>query len=217
MKVHVVSTGNGSPHKSRCIDSVLRQSWPHEHHYVDASEQDPPRGALENLSMLVREFQKDDIVCMVDGDDYLPHENCLERVAKEHHAGAWLTWGSFQFADGRPGIARNYSDVENVRETQWGMTHLKSFRAGLFNRIREADLKRNGEWLVHARDLAIMFPMYEMAHGHRTFITETIYCYDLAVSFEWGASEADLAREQEDVRYVRSLTPYDPIDEPCFT
>jgi hypothetical protein len=211
--IHVVSTGNGSPHKSRCIDSVLRQSWPHEHHYVDAAEQDPKRGALENLSMLVREFANDDIVCMVDGDDYLPHENCLERVVREHVNGAWLTWGSFVFADGRPGIARQYTSGEDVRAAVWGMTHMKTFRAGLFHRIKEEDLRRDGEWLVHARDLAVMFPCYEMCPpARRRFISDVIYVYDLSASFEWSANEVDLAREQEDVRYVRGLPRYETIE-----
>ena len=209
----VVSTGNGSPDKARCIASVAAQRGVEfQHIYVDAAGQSPSLGALQNQhDTIAREAAADDIVALVDGDDWLPHPGCLARVQAEHDAGAWLTWGSFAFADGRHGIAAEYG-ADDPRSTPWRMSHLKTFRAGLFHRIKRADLERDGRWLTHARDLAVMFPMYEMCPAERRrFIPDTIYNYNLAASFEWSASVEDLQAEQVDVAYVRSLPRYETV------
>jgi hypothetical protein len=210
----VVSTGNGSPHKERCIASVKAQRGvTFVHHYVDAAQQRHPVGALENLNSVVMDLPRDEVVAMVDGDDYLPHDHCLSVVKRAHEAGAWLTWGSFVFADGRPGIAAPHPPGEDPRESPWRMSHLKSFRAGLFQSIRTEDLRRNGDWLVHARDLAIMFPMFDLCPpSRRHFISDVIYVYDLAASFEWSATEEELAHEQEDVKYVRTRERYAKLE-----
>ena len=201
-----VSTGNGSPHKTRCLESVASQSAEHVHVYTDAAEQATPRGAMENQwrTIVASHLPHETIVALVDGDDWLPHKDCLSVVQDAHDAGAWVTWGSFRFADGRPGSAADYGS-DDPRCTPFRMSHLKTFRLGLFRRLAIEELQRDGAWLEHARDLAVMLPIWEMCPAERRrFIADPIYTYNLASSFEWSASPADLAREQEDVAYVRS-------------
>ena len=211
----VVSTGYAAPSKFRCLGSVASQKGvDFRHVYIDAAEQPTPRGAMQNqYEAIVNAASPDDIVALVDGDDWLPHPGCLARVQAEHDAGAWMTWGSFQFSDGRAGSAAPHEPGDDVRSAPWRMSHLKTFRASLFRRIDpEPNFKRDGDWLVHARDLAVMFPLYELCPPERRrFIPETIYTYDLAASFEWTALPGDLLREQEDVAYVRSLDRLAPV------
>ena len=211
-----VSTGNGSPHKTRCLESVASQSAEHVHVYTDAAEQATPRGAMENqwrtLEQAGQSYDGNTVAVLVDGDDWLPHPDCLARVQAEHEAGAWLTWGSFVFADGRPGIAAEYG-ADDPRSTPWRMSHLKSFRLGLFWKLDRGDVQRDGAWLEHSRDLAVMLPLYELCPPERRrFIPDVIYTYNLAASFEWTASPADLAREQLDVAYVRSRPRYAAVE-----
>lgn len=217
----VISTGFGVPLdlRRKCLDSVRAQFRPPmgpevEHVYVDAAEQKPPRAHFENLVEQVGRLPDDRVVACVDGDDWLGPPSALCTVARYFAAGALVTYGSFRFADGRRGQpSEGYAAGEDVRTVPWKGTHLKCFRAGLFKRIKLEHLKGpDGEWLEHARDLALMFPLLEMAGpARRAHVAEEIYVYNLATSTEFRGGEAVRAAERECVRYVRGLPPYEVL------
>lgn len=203
----VVSTGLRSPTRSWCIDSVQRQKGARYLHLcVDAERQDPPRTKIENLRSSIERLPPDTIVCVVDLDDWLEHENVLARVVAAHRAGAWLTYGSFRYGDGRAGFAR---PVIDARHGPWCATHLKSFRAGLFQAVHDEDLRGPvGPWIDRADDLAYMIPMLEMAAARALFISEVLYVYNYAHSWERSATPHELAHELACAQWVRSLAPY---------
>jgi len=206
--IHVISTTYAAPEKarSRCLDSVAVQDCPHVHHYIDALEQTPPRSHFENLITTIAPLADDDIVASVDGDDWLAVGGALEIVQRAHDRGALVTYGSFRHADGRPGFARQLQGPP--REQPWVTTHLKSFRAGLFKKIDHEHLKYCGRWLEHARDLALMYPLLEMAGSRAVFVPEVIYVYNYGNSTEFNGNATTLAQEREQVAYVRSLPEY---------
>ena len=210
--VTVISTGWSSPNKARCIESVLSQRGVVvDHRYVEASKQEPTRTKIENIWLVVHTLPKDRIVALVDGDDCLAHDGALEIVSDYHSHGAWLTYGSFLYSDGRPGFAELYGADEKPRVTRWKATHLKTFRAGLFQRIKSEDLHYQGKWVTHADDLAFMFPMLEMCGvERRCFVPEVLYTYDLSVSREFTAPHEQTIEKAIDA-HLRSLPPYPRI------
>ena len=212
----VVSTGNAAPTKEKCLASVAMQEGVDVvHRYVEAANQSPRLGVMQNRwgAITDNSLSPETIVAIVDGDDWLVTKDALAKVQAVHDAGAWLTWGSFELADGRPGCCAPYRD-DDPRTTPWRMSHLKTFRLGLFQRIKLEHLQRDGQWLQHALDLAIMFPMYEMCPPERRcFIPDILYAYNLASSFEFNAPARDLRHEAEDVAYVRGLPRYERIEK----
>jgi hypothetical protein len=208
----VISTGLKAPTRDRCLASVACQLEVDFHHvYLDAGLQTPPLSHFQNLINVIEALPDDRIVAAVDGDDWLAHPHALKTVQMAHLAGAWLTYGSFQFADGRPGFASAYLPDENPRTARWKATHLKTFRAGLFKRIRHADLQLDGEFLPHGRDLAMMFPMIEMAGPRAVFISDVLYVYNFSTSTEFTGDEAMRADEARMVKHVRALPPYERL------
>lgn len=138
---------------------------------------------LENLYHTVQQLEPADIVLSVDGDDWLPHAGVIERLAWTYEAGAWMTYGSFIHADGTPGWATEYSaacvESAGYRRDTWRATHLKTYRAGLFHKIkREHVAPRVGA--VRINDMDIMFPMLEMARENAAYIPDILYVYN------WG-------------------------------
>ena len=213
----VVSTGNAAPTREKCIASVDMQEGVDVHHvYVEASAQSPRRGVMQNRyeAITLGPWRSPEtIVAIVDGDDWLVTKDALAKVQAVHDAGAWLTWGSFELADGRPGCCARYGD-DDPRTTPWRMSHLKTFRLGLFQRIKLEHLQRDGQWLQHALDLAIMFPMYELCPPERRrFIPDILYADNLATRHEWNSPPDGLQREREDVAYVRGLPRYERIEK----
>lgn len=210
----VVSTGlSNSPEriaaKARCVASVARQTAEHSHIYIEAADQNPPRSAPENFIGVCRSLRPDAIIVWVDGDDRLKHDRVLENLLAVYEDPAvWMTYGSYEHADGRPGITREYNELEVVdyRDAEWLASHLKTARAALFQKLTDDDLKAHGHWRELAWDQAIMFPMLEMAGPeHSRHVAEVLYVYDYATSFEFNAKAAGIRLERAASAEIRSL------------
>jgi glycosyltransferase involved in cell wall biosynthesis len=144
------------------------------------------KGALRNLYDMIHSCNNDDIIITVDGDDWLEHSKVLQRVAEAYaDPNVWLTYGQYrQFPTNDIGGAAElpHDVIQNnkFREHDWCTTHLRTFYAHLFKSIKKEDLQHEGKFFNSAWDLAMMFPMLEMA-GHRSkFIPEVLYRYNVS-------------------------------------
>jgi hypothetical protein len=176
---------------------------------VDAAEQTPPKLALENVFERVSTLPADRIVAWVDLDDWLATDHALATVARVYEdPECWMTYGSYVCADGRRGIASPLTH-DDFRGGPWIYSHLKTFRAGLFQKIALQDMQVDGRWISLAIDLCLMFPMLEMSGAaHVRFCPEVLYVYNYAASYEHNATTAALLAEHEQARHLRSLPRY---------
>jgi hypothetical protein len=200
-RVTVVSTGFNAPTKRLCIASVAAQKDVEvEHIYVEAGKQSPPLTVTENVLAAVRDLPKDRIVAWLDGDDWLAHDRALERVVAEHEAGAWVTWGSYMHVDGVRGPAAQPTLDHAYRKSPWIYSHLKTFRAGLLQRVQDDDLKLDGEWVSLAVDVAFMLPILEQAGRTRArFIENVLVVYNFAHSYEANVSRREEIEHERNV------------------
>jgi hypothetical protein len=215
--ITVLSTANAAPTREECLRSVRSQRGvDFEHIYIDAAEQHPPKGAMQNVVEAMATLPDDRIVCFVDGDDHLLRDDALLLIERLYRAtGALVSYGSFRFSDGRGADwQRSYLPGENVRTADWRASHLKTMRASIFKRIRHEDLKMNGKWLEHFRDGAVMLPAVELASSRAVWCPEIVYAYHFANSTEFTGGPEALAAEKVCVEYVRSLPPYAALESP---
>jgi hypothetical protein len=221
--IRVISTGYNAPTKERCLASVRAQiGVDYQAVYIEAGKQNPPLSALENLYREVHACNPHDIIVCLDGDDWFADDRVLyvvQSIYRGEYTGridAWVTYGSFVYADGRQGFAAPYKPNENVRRTPWRATHLKTFRAGLFQQIDPRDLKDDaGEWFKLAIDQATMFPLLEMAGPyHSLFVPGIMVVYNFESSWEANPSTQLHERylEQQTVRYIRNKPSYKPVE-----
>jgi len=209
----VISTAYAPPRKARekCLDSVAEQKGVgFEHIYIDAAEHPEHLSHFQNLVFNLASVADDEVVVSLDGDDWLL-PGALARIQAEHDAGALVTYGNYRYADGRPGHCRAMlpEELAHPRQAPWLASHPKTFRAGLFRRINHADFQSVGMWLPHARDMALMFPLLEMAGSRAHFIPDVLYVYNFANSTEHNADAKTLAEERRFVDFVRSRPPYE--------
>jgi hypothetical protein len=220
MRFLVISTAYRPPleAKEKCLRSVREQaSVVVDHVYVDAAiMQTPPRRATENLYESIRyHWRGHDVIALVDGDDWLTASYALARVAREYEdPECCLTYGSYRFADGRPGHAAKYGTLESVRRSPWRATHLKTFRVGLGLQLRHEWLQDlTGQWLERCVDMATMFPLMELAGLDRCrFIPDVLYTYNLASSWEWSATPVERAEEIRVESYLRRRKPLERLE-----
>lgn len=173
--------------------------------------------SLANIFHAAHTCDPDTIVVLVDGDDALAHDQVLRRLNEIYQDPAvWMTYGQFRWIpDGSLGFAAPVPAevvAENrFREYPWVFTHLRTFYAGLFQRIRKQDLLHESDFFDMTSDLAIMYPLLEMAGPHSRFVSEVLYLYNNENPL--SDHQTDPARQVELTAVIRRQGRYRPIDD----
>ena len=164
--------------------------------------------------MSKKEIDDDDICLTLDGDDWLPDDQVLDRLAEAYDHGAWITYGQFLQWDGnsfQAGFAQNPPIWDELRKLRYTTTHLRSWKAFLWRRIKSADLRRNDGSVIKAGgDTAFMYPMLEMAGPYRSvYIPHFMYVYN--VKTPDNVHKHSMAEQHETANEIRARTPYEQI------
>jgi glycosyltransferase involved in cell wall biosynthesis len=141
-------------------------------------------GALANFVTASQLCHDDEIIVLLDGDDELSCSHVLTILnAMYQNPDVWMTYGQFAHSD--PGYVGECSqipdeviDANTVREYTFVSSHLKTFYAWLFKRIKREDLQIKGQYFHATSDLAYMIPMLEMAGFHSRFVPQILYIYN---------------------------------------
>lgn len=140
--------------------------------------------ALANHYRAIHLCKPYEIIVHLDGDDWFKHNRVLQVLNNTYKdPNVWLTYGSHEiYPSGMRGQAHAVSEkvkkIAGYRESRWITHALRSFYAGLARRIALKDLLYEGAFFPRAYDLALLFPMLEMAHGRIKYIDEILYVYN---------------------------------------
>lgn len=147
------------------------------------------KGALKNLvdgfNRLETAKKPMDVLIPIDGDDWLFSNTSLETVAKTYEAThCWLTHGGLiTYPTGElcsNAVENDVIATGTQRQAPWVTSHLRSFRSHLWHSIRDEDLRdQTGAYYASAWDMAIMFPMLEMAAERIQCIHKALYVYNI--------------------------------------
>ena len=96
-----------------------------------------------------------------------------------------MTYGQYRtYPEGKLGCCKQLPSkiiAENAfRDHAWVTSHFRTFYAWLFQAIDIRDFQHRGKFITASTDLAMMFPMLEMAGPHCKFISEVTYTYNKA-------------------------------------
>jgi glycosyltransferase involved in cell wall biosynthesis len=128
-----------------------------------------------------------DIILTIDGDDWLASKSVLDVLIKYYEQDDCLmTYGSYiEYPNGNVGkfskqIPNHIIDNNLYRNYEWSSSHLRTCKYLLWNKIDKKDfLDSNGQFYKITCDLAIMFPMLEMAGHKAKYVKEILYTYNL--------------------------------------
>ena len=146
----------------------------------------------------------EDIVAIVDLDDWLAVPDALEHVAELYRREqCWLTYGNYCLASALPTskwarvlsqalhlpyraadqcrlMPREVLEQRRFRKYGYCTSHLRTFKGFLWNALEEKDfIGGDGEYPTIACDVAIMYPMLEMCQpGKIRFVPEVLYVYN---------------------------------------
>ncbi|MBS0586159.1 MAG: glycosyltransferase family 2 protein [Verrucomicrobia bacterium] len=173
------------------------------------------RKAMYNLYTAIHSCPNSAIVIIVDGDDWLYHPNVLKELNQVYaNEDVWLTYGQYmRYPDNQIGccapVTKSFLREAKAREGKWQYTHLRTFYAGLFKKIALEDLLLEGRFFDATYDLAIMFPMLEMARDHAYFIRDVNYVYNYATPL--NDAKVRLKEQQRIEKMLRKKPIYEAL------
>jgi glycosyltransferase involved in cell wall biosynthesis len=136
---------------------------------------------LENISRAIKEIKNsNDIIVMLDGDDWLYDKDVLGYLNDVYETNVWLTYGQYEPASKSYSYYCNEIDYRTYRKRAiWRTSHLKTFRKFLFDNIKREDfISKSSKQYYVTDDAAFMFPMIEMSGIHSKFISKILYVYN---------------------------------------
>lgn len=173
-------------------------------------------GALHNLYNAINKCANSEIIVTVDGDDWLFNSNVLHIINKIYtNNNVWLTHGTFtefpsKTTSWSEPIPKSIINSNNFRDYK-SPTHLRTFYAGLFKKIRKEDLLYQGRFWEMTWDMAIMLPMIEMAGNRHMFIDKILYVYNIANPINDNKVNSDLQTHYDHI--IRNMPKYSVIKE----
>jgi len=168
-------------------------------------------GALANLYRMIHSCSDNEIIVTVDGDDWLANDDVLSTLNSTYQSGeVWFThgtlkeypWGHVAWSEPipEPIIKRN-----TAREFKCP-SHLRTFYTWLFKKIKLEDFLFQGEFFSMAWDMAIMYPLVEMAAERHAFIKQVLYIYNMSNPINDNRVNAQLQNEMD--AWIRKKTRY---------
>jgi glycosyltransferase involved in cell wall biosynthesis len=154
----------------------------------------------------------DDVIVLLDGDDTLYGNDVLSYLNSVYQDElVWVTWGSYIFSHNRRRgqASQPIPTDDNLTQRQWRYSHLKTFRYFLFKGVQDPDLRSltTREYYKTAGDMALMFPMIEMAgQEHGKFIDKILYIYNHISPYNDERIHAKDTKQSHQEIYRR--TPY---------
>ncbi|KKN82797.1 hypothetical protein LCGC14_0306210 [marine sediment metagenome] len=146
--------------------------------------------ALENTVIGIHSICKsdEDIIVILDGDDWLPSNDVLEYLNGAYQDDTWITWGQFKLLSTNK-ICKfkeeNWcidvdKDFHRIHMLRYYFSHLRTYKYFLFKGIKEEDLRDSkGNYYTTAGDVVVAVPMIEMAgHKHRKCLDKIMYVYN---------------------------------------
>lgn len=177
-------------------------------------------GALYSLLDGITHLHPDDedVILVVDGDDWLAHDQVLARLDSYYSQDRQLaiTWGQYEehpkgwlpVRYAHP-VPSEVVEVNSWRDQPWVFWHPHTFKYFLWKAIRDEDLRdREGEYFRISGDQAFMFPMLEMAGSRGRYIDEILYVYN--IDNPLNDFKISRAEQAEATAYIRSQKRYQP-------
>lgn len=233
--VFVITFRNCAPFLARCADSLIRQECGDWVAYFrdDASSDDgvsllpaDPRivvqrraergGGLRNVheGIVGNSLSPDDVVCWMDGDDYLVGSGALGVVADLYgRTGCLVSYGQYETCQTKVGHCRAYrrEDFDNLRSRGFIASHLKTFRYSVYMEAMRQDptceryLYKDGEFFDMANDVAVMTPLLEIAGFERVaFNPKVVYHHTVHGNNE---QSVNASRQQDCARVALAKKP----------
>ena len=179
---------------------------------------------LKNISdaISLSNPSKDDIIVILDGDDWFAGANVLTVLNKVYDKNdCWLTYGSYvEYPSSTRGkfsrkVPQQIVDNNLFRDSPWMTSHLRTWKYGLWKKVdqqisfTEPDVLDADNHFANCWDLAYMFPLLELAGPKIHFISDIMYVYNRQNPLNVDKLDHNLQLTME--QKISSMEKYNPL------
>lgn len=169
-------------------------------------------GNFDRTIRFNNEIKDDEVLIEVDGDDWLPDSKVFQRIHDVYtDSSVWIANGSFKYSNGQNGFSSPQEDFDNLRNSRFTASHIRTWRAFLWRNIKEEDLRdEEGNYWQWSGDLCFMYPMLEMSGPeHYRFMEEINYVYNADNPI--NEHKVDMRMVNEHASKIRNKKPYNRL------
>jgi glycosyltransferase involved in cell wall biosynthesis len=233
----IVVAGPAENYIERCLQSILDQKEEFKVQVVldpfgDKTYEQAKKYECDNIKVILNDkvnralcntvkgiqlldCSDEDIIASIDGDDWLYSNQPLSIVKKHYDSNPnlLLTYGSWVgYPDEKcstncyPYLKEHFE--KGLRHYDWRGTHLKTFKYKIWKHVKDQDLKdTQGIYFSTSWDMAMMWPMMEMAGYHRIlYIPEPLYIYNKEGPY--NDFKLRLKEQMFYADYIAAMKPY---------
>lgn len=146
-------------------------------------------GEVRNTLKAIDVIEDDNIVCRLDGGDWLTENDLLQilnSVYQEPRTSVAWTAHRWSYTTQNISGPMKLSGNQTVYQHPWVSSHLKTFRCETLKKVPDINFRdANGDYIMIACDQAVFLPMMHMAHQegkNLQFVPIVGYHYNIDLS-----------------------------------
>lgn len=177
-------------------------------------------GAMANYYHMIHALPDYMIVINVDGDDWLVGPFVLSYINKLYqNPRIWLTYGQYvEYPHKQIGFCSGYPkeviQKNSFRKHGLPVSHLRTYYAWLFKKLRKDDLMYEGDFVQATCDKVMMAPMIEMSAGRFCCVQDILYVYNACNPLSDMRIHGVMQGNIRDKLFA--MPPYEPLCEPII-
>lgn len=188
---------------------------------------------LANLYTVLHTVNDEDIVIIIDGDDWLAHPYVFSYINNVYNQDIFFTYGQYQNIPASESIAWGFNPIgyarpipeiivnnHSYRKGPFYYMHLRTFKGWIFKLIKLEDLLSDtvegfiGDFFPASNDLAMYYPIVEMAHTKVHFIKDILYIRN--VGSRLVGFKVDRNIQVNAAQEIKRKKPYNCLEKPLY-
>ncbi|RTL07410.1 glycosyltransferase family 2 protein [Candidatus Dependentiae bacterium] len=188
---------------------------------------------LANLYDVLYTVEDEEIVVIIDGDDWLAHPYVFSYINNLYNTDIFFTYGQYQNIPASESIAWGFNPMgyakpvpefivnnQSYRKGPFYYMHLRTFKGWIFKLIQLKDLITDtvegfvGDFFPASNDLAMYYPIVEMAHTKVHFVKDIVYMRN--VSSRLVGFKVDRTIQVNAGQEIKRKKPYQWLEKPVY-
>lgn len=181
IRVIYIDQGSTDGSFAKAKEYIKKNGNNHSIEIIESSKRENP---FLSYYRVVHACKDDEIVIHLDGNDWLAHEKVISLLNRVYASDdVWLTYGQYlEYPSYKKGIGKRLTNrvltKSKFLKLPWIISHLKTYYAGLFKRIKIDECTANGDFPTMDEVTPFVLPMIQRAKKHVRFIPEVLYIHN---------------------------------------
>ena len=174
------------------------------HNRVSLTVNQEKHWEVRNIVEALKEIEDDEIVCRLDGDDWLSDLDTLAILnARYNQLDVDAIWTAHRWGFSNQNISGPLPHDTDPYNHPWVSSHFKTFKKHLVSEVKDENFRgQDGEYFKRIGDQALYLPVLHQARGRWHFEPMVSYHYTIDMKPETFQTD-DAHFQKEEAEYLR--------------